>query len=90
MRMHSQLVQVHSTTRTNDLCLDIARRLELRRLDGFALFHLADQLRTVPNGIYLFDYIKWVSDCMRKNDAAEVGESFASLSSGTEFGDNVV
>lgn len=59
--------EVDSSTRAKDFCLDIAQRLNLRSAEGFSLFvKIADKVISVPEGDFFFDFVRHLTDWIRK------------------------
>ena len=56
-----------SSTRAKDFCLDIAQRLNLKSAEGFSLFvKIADKVISVPEGDFFFDFVRHLTDWIRK------------------------
>ena len=65
---NSDNYEIESTTRAKDLCLVIAKRLNLRAVDGFSLFvKLGEKVVSVPESDFFFDFIRHLTDLMKKN-----------------------
>lgn len=59
--------EVDSSTRAKDFCLDISHRLNLRSAEGFSLFvKIADKVISVPEGDFFFDFVRHLTDWIRK------------------------
>ena len=59
--------EVDSSTRAKDFCQDIAQRLNLRTAEGFSLFvKIADKVISVPEGDFFFDFVRHLTDWIRK------------------------
>lgn len=59
--------EVDSSTRAKDFCLDIAQRLNLKSAEGFSLFvKIADKVISVPEGDFFFDFVRHLTDWIRK------------------------
>lgn len=59
--------EVDSSTRAKDFCQDIAQRLNLRSAEGFSLFvKIADKVISVPEGDFFFDFVRHLTDWIRK------------------------
>lgn len=59
--------EVDSSTRAKDFCLDIAQRLSLKSAEGFSLFvKIADKVISVPEGDFFFDFVRHLTDWIRK------------------------
>lgn len=56
-----------SSTRAKDFCQNIAQRLNLRSAEGFSLFvKIADKVISVPEGDFFFDFVRHLTDWIRK------------------------
>ncbi|XP_076454167.1 myosin-VIIa-like isoform X2 [Babylonia areolata] len=59
--------EVDSSTRAKDFCHSIATRLRLRTSEGFSLFvKIADKVISVPEGDFFFDFVRHLTDWIRK------------------------
>ncbi|KAL8618880.1 hypothetical protein ACOMHN_000887 [Nucella lapillus] len=59
--------EVDSSTRAKDFCQNIATRLRLRAAEGFSLFvKIADKVISVPEGDFFFDFVRHLTDWIRK------------------------
>ncbi|KAI1285881.1 Myosin-VIIa [Halotydeus destructor] len=59
--------EVDSSTRAKDFCLDISQRLNLLSAEGFSLFvKIADKVISVPEGDFFFDFVRHLTDWIRK------------------------
>ncbi|XP_076283183.1 unconventional myosin-VIIa ck isoform X2 [Lasioglossum baleicum] len=59
--------EVDSSTRAKDFCQNIAQRLNLRSAEGFSLFvKIADKVISVPEGDFFFDFVRHLTDWIRK------------------------
>lgn len=59
--------EVDSGTRAKDFCLNISQRLNLRTAEGFSLFvKIADKVISVPEGDFFFDFVRHLTDWIRK------------------------
>ena len=66
--------EVDSSTRAKDFCMDIAHRLNLRSAEGFSLFvKIADKVISVPEGDFFFDFVRHLTDWIRKARQARDG-----------------
>jgi myosin-7 len=66
---------VDSSTRARDLCQNISERLDLRTSEGFSLFvKLWDKVFSVPEGDFFFDYVRLLTDWMKKARPSRSGE----------------
>ena len=64
-----------SSTRAKDFCQNIAQRLNLRSSEGFSLFvKIADKVISVPEGDFFFDFVRHITDWIRKGRALSDGE----------------
>lgn len=56
-----------SSTRAKDFCANIAQRLSLRSCEGFSLFvKIADKVISVPEGDFFFDFVRHLTDWIKK------------------------
>ena len=56
-----------SSTRAKDFCQNIATRLNLRSAEGFSLFvKIADKVISVPEGDFFFDFVRHLTDWIKK------------------------
>ena len=59
--------EVDSSTRAKDFCHSIAQRLNLRSAEGFSLFvKIADKVISVPEGDFFFDFVRHLTDWIKK------------------------
>nr|ASM47588.1 myosin VIIa [Leptochiton asellus] len=59
--------QVDSSTRAKDFCQNISDKLELNSAEGFSLFvKIADKVISVPEGDFFFDFVRHLTDWIRK------------------------
>ncbi|XP_070539316.1 myosin-VIIa-like [Ptychodera flava] len=59
--------EVDSGTRAKDFCQGIATRLRLKSSEGFSLFvKIADKVISVPEGDFFFDFVRHLTDWIRK------------------------
>nr|CAI5827163.1 unnamed protein product [Callosobruchus analis] len=59
--------EVDSSTRAKDFCQNISTRLNLRSSEGFSLFvKIADKVISVPEGDFFFDFVRHLTDWIRK------------------------
>ncbi|XP_077987827.1 myosin-VIIa-like [Glandiceps talaboti] len=59
--------EVDSGTRAKDFCQNIATRLRLKSSEGFSLFvKIADKVISVPEGDFFFDFVRHLTDWIRK------------------------
>ena len=62
-----QAFEVDSSTRAKDFCQNIAQRLNLRSSEGFSLFvKIADKVISVPEGDFFFDFVRHLTDWIKK------------------------
>lgn len=62
-----QAFEVDSSTRARDFCKDIALRLDLKSSEGFSLFvKIADKVISVPENDFFFDFVRYLTDWIRK------------------------
>ncbi|XP_011308112.1 myosin-VIIa [Fopius arisanus] len=66
--------EVHSSTKSGDLCQKIADRLQLRNCDGFSLFvKISDKVFSVPHEYFFFDFIHELMEWMKKSRPTKAG-----------------
>ena len=59
--------EVDSSTRAKDFCSSISHRLNLKSPEGFSLFvKIADKVISVPEGDFFFDFVRHLTDWIRK------------------------
>lgn len=59
--------EVESSTRAKDFCHNIANKLMLKSSEGFSLFvKIADKVISVPEGDFFFDFVRHLTDWIRK------------------------
>ncbi|CAG0892124.1 unnamed protein product [Darwinula stevensoni] len=59
--------EVDSSTRAKDFCQSIAQRLNLKSSEGFSLFvKIADKVISVPEGDFFFDFVRHLTDWIKK------------------------
>ncbi|XP_022095227.1 myosin-VIIa-like isoform X1 [Acanthaster planci] len=59
--------EVDSGTRAKDFCQNIGQRLRLKSSEGFSLFvKIADKVISVPEGDFFFDFVRHLTDWIRK------------------------
>merc|ERR1712241_836016 len=69
---------VKSSTRAKDLCQTISNRLHMKSAEGFSLFiKMGDKVISVPEGDFFFDFVRHITDWMRKG---RIGEGPAQFS----------
>ena len=62
-----QAFEVDSSTRAKDFCQNISQRLNLRSAEGFSLFvKIADKVISVPEGDFFFDFVRHLTDWIKK------------------------
>lgn len=65
-----------SSTRARDLCQNIAERLDLQTNEGFSLFvKLWDKVFSVPEGDFFFDYVRLLTDWMKRARPSRSGKN---------------
>jgi len=65
---------VKSSTRASDLATAISQRLNMKSAEGFSLFvKLADKVISVPEGDFFFDFVRHITDWIRKGRALSDG-----------------
>ncbi|KAJ9584916.1 hypothetical protein L9F63_020722 [Diploptera punctata] len=66
--------EVDSSTRARDLCQNISERLDLRSSEGFSMFvKLWDKVFSVPESDFFFDYVRLLTDWMKKARPSRTG-----------------
>ncbi|ESO98886.1 hypothetical protein LOTGIDRAFT_213685 [Lottia gigantea] len=66
--------EVESSTRAKDFCQNISTKLGLRSPEGFSLFvKIADKVISVPEGDFFFDFVRHLTDWIRKARPAREG-----------------
>lgn len=74
---YTQAFEVDSSTRAKDFCQNIAQRLNLRSAEGFSLFvKIADKVISVPEGDFFFDFVRHLTDWIRKARPSRDGRDF--------------
>ena len=69
-----------SSTRAKDLCQGISERLNLRTYEGFSLFvKLWDKVFSVPDSDFFFDYVRLLTDWMKKARPSRTGTGKSAL-----------
>lgn len=59
--------EVDSSTKAKDFCTNISQRLTLRSSEGFSLFvKIADKVISVPEGDFFFDFVRHLTDWIKK------------------------
>jgi myosin-7 len=72
-----QAFEVDSSTRAKDFCQNIAQRLNLRSSEGFSLFvKIADKVISVPEGDFFFDFVRHLTDWIKKARPTRDGEKW--------------
>ena len=67
-----------SSTRAKDFCQNIAQRLNLRSSEGFSLFvKIADKVISVPEGDFFFDFVRHLTDWIKKARPTRDGSSLS-------------
>lgn len=67
--------EVDSSTRAKDFCQNISQRLNLRSSEGFSLFvKIADKVISVPEGDFFFDFVRHLTDWIKKARPSRDGE----------------
>jgi len=58
---------VKSSTRAKDLCKTISSRLKMKSAEGFSLFvKMGDKVISIPEGDFFFDFVRHITDWVRK------------------------
>ena len=69
-----QAFVVKSSTRASDLCQAIAQRLNMKSAEGFSLFvKVQDKVISVPDGDFFFDFVRHITDWIRKGRSLSEG-----------------
>eukprot|EP00050_Salpingoeca_kvevrii_P001267 m.166190 g.166190 ORF g.166190 m.166190 type:complete len:2194 (-) comp10335_c1_seq21:224-6805(-) len=62
-----QAFEVDSGTRAKDFCQAIGQRLGLKSVEGFSLFvKIADKVISVPEGDFFFDFVRHLTEWLKK------------------------
>jgi len=65
-----QAFEVDSGTRAKDFCAAIGQRLGLKSVEGFSLFvKIADKVISVPEGDFFFDFVRHLTEWLKKTKA---------------------
>ncbi|XP_044016052.1 myosin-VIIa isoform X1 [Aphidius gifuensis] len=68
--------EVDSSTKAKDFCHNISQRLNLKSSEGFSLFvKIADKVISVPEGDFFFDFVRHLTDWIRKTRPSRDGIS---------------
>jgi len=71
-----QAFEVSSSTRAKDFCKAIGVRLGLAKVEGMSLFvKIADKVISVPDGDFFFDFVRHLTEWLKKTKASEGGGS---------------
>jgi myosin-7 len=71
---------VDSSTRAKDFCAAIGKKLELTSVEGFSLFvKIADKVISVPEGDFFFDFVRHLTEWLKKTKAGPGGEAAPNL-----------
>ncbi|TNN01493.1 hypothetical protein fugu_010875 [Takifugu bimaculatus] len=63
--------EVESSTRAKDFCQNISTRLLLKSAEGFSLFvKISDKVISVPEGDFFFDFVRHLTDWIKKSRPA--------------------
>uniref|UniRef100_UPI003AADE5E4 unconventional myosin-VIIa-like n=1 Tax=Centroberyx gerrardi TaxID=166262 RepID=UPI003AADE5E4 len=66
--------EVESSTKAKDFCQNISTRLLLKSPEGFSLFvKISDKVISVPEGDFFFDFVRHLTDWVKKNRPAKDG-----------------
>jgi hypothetical protein len=75
-----QAFEVDSSTRAKDFCANIAQRLNLRSCEGFSLFvKIADKVISVPEQDFFFDFVRHLTDWIKKARPSRDGKYLSPL-----------
>jgi hypothetical protein len=67
---------VDSSTRAKDFCQSISQRLSLKSEEGFSLFvKIADKVISVPEEDFFFDFVRHLTDWIKKAKPTKDGQS---------------
>jgi len=70
----NEAFEVESCTKSRDFTQSIANRLRLKKADGFCLFvKIADKVISVPDGDFFFDFVRHLTDWIRRARPAADG-----------------
>ena len=65
-----------SSTRAKDFCQSISQRLSLKSEEGFSLFvKIADKVISVPEEDFFFDFVRHLTDWIKKAKPTKDGQS---------------
>uniref|UniRef100_A0A8C3CNT6 Myosin VIIA n=1 Tax=Cairina moschata TaxID=8855 RepID=A0A8C3CNT6_CAIMO len=68
--------EVESSTKAKDFCQNISNRLLLKSSEGFSLFvKISDKVISVPEGDFFFDFVRHLTDWIKKARPAKDGNS---------------
>ena len=63
----NEAFEVESSTRSKDFCREVSNRLQLINHQGFSLFvKIAGKVISVPEGDFFFDFVRHLTDWLRK------------------------
>ncbi|XP_064206929.1 unconventional myosin-VIIa-like isoform X2 [Anguilla rostrata] len=69
-----EVFEVESSTKAKDFCVRISSRLHLQSSEGFSLFvKIADKVISVPEGDFFFDFVRHLTDWIKKARPAKDG-----------------
>ncbi|XP_061103707.1 unconventional myosin-VIIa-like isoform X1 [Conger conger] len=69
-----EVFEVESSTKAKDFCFRISSRLILQSSEGFSLFvKIADKVISVPDGDFFFDFVRHLTDWIKKARPAKDG-----------------
>ncbi|XP_036379710.1 unconventional myosin-VIIa-like [Megalops cyprinoides] len=69
-----EVFEVESSTKAKDFCANISNRLHLQSSEGFSLFvKISDKVISVPEGDFFFDFVRHLTDWIRKARPAKDG-----------------
>uniref|UniRef100_A0A8C1JNJ6 Myosin VIIAb n=1 Tax=Cyprinus carpio TaxID=7962 RepID=A0A8C1JNJ6_CYPCA len=64
--------EVESSTKAKDFCLNITGRMMLQSSEGFSLFvKISDKVISVPEGDFFFDFVRHLTDWIKKARAVK-------------------
>merc|ERR1711935_1271211 len=75
-----QAFEVDSSTRAKDFCNMIGARLGLQSVEGMSLFvKIADKVISVPDGDFFFDFVRHLTEWLKKTKSSATGGAAPNL-----------
>ena len=72
--------EVDSSTRAKDFCIAIGQRLGLKSVEGMSLFvKIADKVISVPEGDFFFDFVRHLTEWLKKTKQGAGGGAAPNL-----------